>query len=59
MRHQGETAFIDIPADNIAARALVEAFELSVIRPMKRMGRGPTVHEQLDKFWTSYGAEKG
>ena len=59
MRHRDETAFLDIPVDNVAARTLAEAFGLSAMRPLKRMGRGPTIHEQLDKFWTSYGAEKG
>jgi GNAT superfamily N-acetyltransferase len=58
-RYDGEPVFIDIPATNAAAASLVQDLGLTAGRHLTRMGRGPRIHEDLDRLWASAGPEKG
>jgi hypothetical protein len=58
-RHAGDSVFVDVPADNRAAIAAVQAAGLVPQRPLYRMGRGPRVPECIENLWTSFGPEKG
>jgi GNAT superfamily N-acetyltransferase len=58
-RHAGQRVFADVPADNSAARAAVQAVGLGPQRPLYRMGRGPRVSERTAQLWSSFGPEKG
>lgn len=58
-RHSGQPVFLDIPDGHAQAQALARDMGLKSQRPLLRMGRGPVIKEHLQKFWTSYGPEKG
>jgi GNAT superfamily N-acetyltransferase len=58
-RHAGHYVFVDIPEDNRAAIAAVQAAGLAPQRPLYRMGRGPRVPERIEHLWASFGPEKG
>jgi GNAT superfamily N-acetyltransferase len=58
-RHAGQRVFVDVPADNAAALAVVQAAGLVAQRPLYRMGRGPSVRERIEQLWCSFGPEKG
>ena len=58
-RFAGKSVYLDVPTDHTAAAALVESLGLRVQRPLLRMGRGPRLHEDLTRFWSGSGPEKG
>jgi len=58
-RCAGGPVFIDVPQDNVAAIALVEAAGLVPQRHFTRMYRGRRVHDQPQAIWASSGPEKG
>jgi GNAT superfamily N-acetyltransferase len=58
-RHAGQWVFVDVPTDNRAALAAVQAAGLVPQRPLYRMGRGPKVPERIEHLWASFGPEKG
>jgi hypothetical protein len=58
-RVAGQPVFIDVPADNTAANAWAAGAGLTPQRTLTRMGRGPRVHEQIERLWASFGPEKG
>ncbi|HTU22557.1 MAG TPA: GNAT family N-acetyltransferase [Gemmataceae bacterium] len=58
-RHAGQRVFVDVPVDNRAALAAVQAAGLVPQRPLYRMGRGPRVPERIEHLWASFGPEKG
>ena len=58
-RYAGQAVFIDVPAGNTAATALVEAQELKVQRHLLRMSRGMPICERVEALWASSGPEKG
>lgn len=58
-RLAGKPVFIDVPDDNGSAAAWATSAGLTPQRPLTRMGRGPRVHEQIERLWASFGPEKG
>jgi GNAT superfamily N-acetyltransferase len=58
-RLSGHSVFLDVPVPHTAASAMAREMGLAVQRPLLRMGRGPTITENLDELWTSFGPEKG
>jgi GNAT superfamily N-acetyltransferase len=58
-RHAGQRVFVDVPADNRTALAVMQAAGLVAQRPLYRMGRGVTVRENVQQLWSSFGPEKG
>jgi hypothetical protein len=58
-RYAGEPVFIDIPEANAPATLQAAALGLTPGRHLLRMGRGPRIAEDLDRFWASAGPEKG
>jgi GNAT superfamily N-acetyltransferase len=58
-RFAGRFAYIDIPTDNIPARAVAETLGLRVQRHLLRMTRGEPVREDRSQLWASSGPEKG
>lgn len=58
-RLHGQSILIDVPDDNLAAVALLEAAGLAPRRQLVRMCRGPSSGEQPAKTWATSGPEKG
>jgi GNAT superfamily N-acetyltransferase len=58
-RHVRKPVFLDIPDSQAVAQGIAKDMGLTVQRPLLRMGRGVTIKENLDEFWTSFGPEKG
>jgi len=58
-RHTGQRVFVDVPTDNPASLAVVQAAGLVAQRPLYRMGRGVTMSENIEQLWSSFGPEKG
>jgi GNAT superfamily N-acetyltransferase len=58
-RFAGRYVCIDIPTDNVPARAVAETMGLRVQRHLLRMGRGEPVREDIAHLWASSGPEKG
>jgi GNAT superfamily N-acetyltransferase len=58
-RFAGRYVYIDIPTDNVPARAVAETMGLRVQRHLLRMGRGEPVREDIAHLWASSGPEKG
>ncbi|MCI0379417.1 MAG: GNAT family N-acetyltransferase [Gemmataceae bacterium] len=55
----GNPVFMDVPAQNEAARSRAKAFGLTPQRILTRMSRGRRIEERIDKLWCSFGPEKG
>lgn len=55
----GQRVYLDVPTDHAAAVAGVQAFGWTVQRTFLRMSRGQRVAENLERFWSSFGPEKG
>ena len=59
-RYAGRPVFVDIPLANQTAVALAERAGLTLPAPLLlRMGRGPTIVENVPALWASSGPEKG
>ena len=58
-RCAGHPVFIDVPHDNIAATAIVQAAGLKAQRDFMRMCRGERIHDRPQAIWASSGPEKG
>ena len=58
-RHRTNGVFIDIPADNLPARAAAEEAGLVAQREFVRMCRGASCHEVISDLWGGSGPEKG
>jgi hypothetical protein len=58
-RFAGRYVYIDVPTDNIPARAVAETMGLRVQRHLLRMGRGEPAREDIAHLWASSGPEKG
>ena len=58
-RFAGQSVYLDVPTDHAQAVALVQAQGLTPQRSFLRMSRGRPVREDLTRFWTSFGPEKG
>jgi len=58
-RFAGRYVYIDIPTDNVPARAVAETMGLRVQRHLLRMSRGEPVREDIAHLWASSGPEKG
>jgi GNAT superfamily N-acetyltransferase len=58
-RFAGHHVYIDIPTDNVPARAMAETMGLGVQRHLLRMGRGVPLREDIAHLWASSGPEKG
>lgn len=55
----GQRVYLDVPIANIAAVHLADSLGLNVQRTFLRMARGRRVEEDLPRFWTAFGPEKG
>ena len=58
-RFANQRVYVDVPADHAVATALVQALGLTPQRSFLRMTRGRSVREDLTRFWSSFGPEKG
>jgi GNAT superfamily N-acetyltransferase len=58
-RFAGRRVYLDVPTQHTAAVALAESMGLTAQRRLARMGRGRRLHEDLSRFWCSFGPEKG
>jgi GNAT superfamily N-acetyltransferase len=58
-RRAGQPVYLDVPIDQSAAISLVESLGLTIQRQLLRMGRGRRLHEDLSRFWSGFGPEKG
>ncbi len=58
-RCRGQSVFVDVVRDNVAAVKLVESAGLRIQRCFTRMCRGERVDDNLNALWASSGPEKG
>ena len=58
-RYAGQSAFIDIPMQNMEAGLLAQGQGLTVQRHLTRMCRGEEVCERIGELWASSGPEMG
>lgn len=58
-RRAGQPVFLDVPVANEPAQQFAREMGLHMQRTLLRMGRGITIKERLDLFWSSFGPEKG
>jgi GNAT superfamily N-acetyltransferase len=58
-RFAGQKVYLDVPIDHAEAVAMLESLGLTVQRRFLRMGRGQRLQEDLTRFWSSFGPEKG
>jgi GNAT superfamily N-acetyltransferase len=58
-RFAGRYVYIDMPTDNVPARAVAETLGLRVQRHLLRMCRGEPFREDITHLWASSGPEKG
>jgi len=56
---QGYPVFLDVPCANAEANAFAAALGLSAQRKLLRMGRGVRIHDEHERYWASFGPEKG
>jgi GNAT superfamily N-acetyltransferase len=59
LRFAGQRIYIDVPDDHGAAIALVQSLGLTPQRSFLRMTLGRRVLEDIIRFWSSFGPEKG
>jgi hypothetical protein len=58
-RHGGRAVFLDIPEQNRLAQEWAQQAGLRIQRQLLRMGKGPRISENLQRFWAGSGPEKG
>jgi len=58
-RHAGRRVYIDVPAENAQAVAIVRDAGLTEQRKLTRMTRGRAILEDIPRLWASSGPEKG
>lgn len=59
VHHAGQSVFVDVPLDNLAAASLAESYGLSIQRTLTRMSRGAPVLEDVPRLFASSSPEKG
>jgi GNAT superfamily N-acetyltransferase len=58
-RFAGHSVYVDVPSDHVQAVRLAQSLALKPQRTLLRMGRGKRVWEDLPRFWSGFGPEKG
>lgn len=58
-RLAGQRVYLDVPIDHAAAVALAQSLCLVEERRFLRMRRGRPIAEDLERYWSAFGPEKG
>lgn len=59
LRFAGQNVYLDMPIDNVPASAFAASLGLTAQRSFLRMTRGRSMCEDIERYWCSFGPEKG